>query len=686
MATEAPHHPDAPSIIDQAVDFFSAYYEDEIGLLAQRYPRDQRTLVVDHGALFEFDTDLADDVRAKPAQLLPYFDEALSRYELPVDVTLSQATVAVTNLPRPLYPGEVSPTFTSGRYISVQGEVAKSNDGYSVMTVGAYECQRCGTLHRIPQAGRDLIEPYECDGCERKGPFTVNRDQSEFVDAQKVLLQTPPEQANGDGADIEVTIRDDMTGRASPGDRVTISGILRLEQETKRNQNTERFHPYLDARYVDVEQTNAHEADIDPATRKRIEELAARDDALELAAASYHPGVFGYETVKKTLILALVGGAGTSERRGEFHVLLIGDPSTAKSQLIEQASEVGWRVVGVSGTGSTKAGVTAAAVQDNFGDGTWTLEAGSFVKANGGVVAVDELDDMPAEVRSAMLEPMSKQSINFSKGGINTTLETKTAVVAAANPDEGRWNPYEPIPAQFNFSPTLLSRFDLVYTFRDEPDDEEDEPLADHILDHHDAKKRKERGMDIPDGADPDGPVDQETLRHWIALAKQQPKPVYASDAAKNRIKQAYLEIRGMHEYDEDDKVPISWRTLQGIVRVAEAAAKFELSPEITERHAYLANTLVRESLRDVGRDPETGEYDADLLELGASHSMQERTRSVKDVVDDLAGERGAPHDEVVEVAVDAGMDAGKVDHTIKNLLQQGELYEPNRDGVYRTT
>ena len=645
---------------DLCREFLATYYQDEISRLAQTYPKQNRSLVVEYGDVFQFDPDLADDLLQDPDGLLPYLETALGEVDIPAEIDLSGAHVRIAGLPEMYthYPGEFSPSEHEGRLRSIQGEISKATDVYARMESAAFECQRCGTLTRIPQVQGDFQEPHECQGCERQGPFRINYPQSSFVDGQKLRLQTPPEEAQGDGQDVDIYLEDDYADVATAGDRVTITGTVCLDQQESGSTKRNKFEAYLDGLHVAVEETDAEDIDISSEQRERIEELAAGEDGnpLELAAESLAPKIHGYPHVKKAIILALVGGARTEYAggdfdRGEFHVLLIGDPSTAKSKLVERAEQVGWRSVGVSGTGATKAGVTATAIQDDFGDGSWALDAGAAVKAHRGVLAVDELDDMPEDVRSALLEPMSKQTIHITKGGINTHLQTRTAVVAAANPDQDRFDPYEPIASQFAFSSTLLSRFDLVYTFRDVPNEQTDDEIAEHILSSRDAAKRLERGEDVDESTvDPRPPIEPDLLRAWLALAKQQPKPVFANESIKEHIKESFTSLRGLYGYEPDDPVPVTWRSLEGTVRVAEAAARFEFSDTIEKRHVEIATELIGQSMQDVGKDPDSGELDADIKETGSSKSQKSRKKTVRETIKDLQSE--ANDDMVAEETV----------------------------------
>ena len=183
---------DNSELVDAFLDFYRTYYRDDIGKLAQNYPTDQRSLYIDYDDLYRFDPDLADDYENQPEQLQQYAEEALRLYDLPVDVKLGQAHVRMAPLPDSTDIREIRARHVN-TLVTVRGTVNKATDVRPKMQEAAFECQRCGTLTRIPQYGGDFQEPHECQGCERQGPFGLNYDQSEFVDSQKLRVQESPE-------------------------------------------------------------------------------------------------------------------------------------------------------------------------------------------------------------------------------------------------------------------------------------------------------------------------------------------------------------------------------------------------------------------------------------------------------------------------------------------------------------
>ena len=387
--------------IDLFEEFYRDYYRNEIGELAQKYPTEQKSLFVDWQDLYRFDPDLAEDYRNKPEQLQEYAEEALRLFDLPIDVKLGQAHVRMTNLPESTDIRDIRADHR-GQLVSIQGIIRKATEVRPKITDAAFECQRCGTLSRIPQSTGDFQEPHECQGCERQGPFRINFDQSEFIDAQKLRVQESPEGLRGGETpqNIDINIEDDITGHVTAGDHVRVTGVLKLDQRGNDREKSPMFDVYMDGVDVEIEDEEFEEMDIDEADKKEIVALSEQRDIYEQMTDSIAPSIYGYDQEKLAIALQLFSGVtkhlpDESRIRGDLHVLLIGDPGTGKSQILQYIRHIAPRSVFTSGKGSSSAGLTAAAVRDDFGDGQqWTLEAGALVLADRGIAAVDELDKM----------------------------------------------------------------------------------------------------------------------------------------------------------------------------------------------------------------------------------------------------------------------------------------------------
>ncbi|WP_276254893.1 minichromosome maintenance protein MCM [Halomontanus rarus] len=692
-------------LVDAFEQFFRNYYDNEIKQLAQRYPNEQRSLFIDWQDLYRFDPDLADDFINQPEQLQQYAEEALRLYDLPIDVSLGQAHVRIRSLPDTETPEirEIRARHMN-KLVQVHGIVRKATDVRPKIEEAAFECQLCGTLTRVPQSSGDFQEPHECQGCERQGPFRVNFDQSEFVDAQKLRIQESPEGLRGGETPqaIDVQVEDDITGEVTPGDHVSASGVLRLEQQGNQQEKSPIFDFYMEGMSVDVDEEQFEDMDITDEDKKEIYAISEEDDVYEQMVASIAPSIYGYDQEKLAMMLQLFSGVTKqlpdgSRIRGDLHMLLIGDPGTGKSQMLSYIQNIAPRSVYTSGKGSSSAGLTAAAVRDDFGDGQqWTLEAGALVLADQGIAAIDELDKMRSEDRSAMHEALEQQKISVSKAGINATLKSRCSLLGAANPKYGRFDQYEPIQEQIDLEPALISRFDLIFTVTDKPDEEKDRNLAEHILNTNYAgelttQQNQMTSMDVSSDeieemtATVDPEIDAELLRKYVAYAKQNCHP-RMTEEAREAIRDFYVDLRSKGT-DEDAPVPVTARKLEALVRLSEASARIRLSDTVEIEDAERVIDIVHSCLQEIGIDPETGEFDADIVEAGTTKSQRDRIKNIKQLITDIEEEydEGAPIDIVLDRANEIGMDQSKAEHEIEKLKQKGEVYEPSTDNL-RTT
>ncbi|MFB6073283.1 MAG: LAGLIDADG family homing endonuclease [Halobacterium sp.] len=387
-------------LVDRFEEFYRRYYSDDVAELARQYPRESKSLDLDWRDLYQMDPDLADDFINHPDQLREAAEEALRLYDLPVDVSLGQAHVRVHGLTESTEIRDIRAEHLN-TLISFQGMVRKATDVRPKIQSAVFVCQRCGAETEVPQGDAGFQEPYQCESCERQGPFELDPERSEFVDAQKLRIQESPEGLAGGETpqSIDIHIEDDITGEVTPGDHVTATGVLRLDQSEGSNESPV-FDLYMEGSSIVIEDEEFEEMDISEEDKQRIIEISERDDIYEQMVDSMAPAIYGHRQAKLAMMLQLFAGVTKelpdgSRIRGDLHMLLIGDPGTGKSQLISYVQNIAPRSVYTSGKGSSSAGLTAAAVRDDFGDGEqWSLEAGALVLADQGVAAVDELDKM----------------------------------------------------------------------------------------------------------------------------------------------------------------------------------------------------------------------------------------------------------------------------------------------------
>ncbi|MDP1729363.1 MAG: minichromosome maintenance protein MCM [archaeon] len=407
-------------------------------------------------------------------------------------------------------------------------------------------------------------------------------------------------------------------------------------------------------------------------------ELAADPEVFEKMAASIAPSIWGYDEIKKALVLQMLGGVrkvsrDRSVKRGDLHVLLIGDPGVAKSQILKFISELAPKGRYVVGRATSGAGITATVVKDEFLRG-WALEAGAMVLANKGIVCIDELEKMDPHDRSAMHEALEQQSVTISKANIQATLQAQTAVLAAGNPKLGRFEPFQTIAQQIDLPPTLINRFDVIFTLRDLPDKIRDESIAAHVLSQY---KKDDKLVAI----------DRELFRKYVAYAKQKIKPIL-TDEAINEIKNFYVKMRNSPVSADAAgirSIPISARQLEALVRLSEAHAKMRLSKKVTKEDAKIAIDIIKYYMMQVGYDPETKSFDIDRIAVGVSTSQRSKVIVLRETIGKLEERLGKfiPLEEL-EKELQGKLTREEIDDSIQKLKASGDIFEPRKGFVQK--
>lgn len=685
-------------------EFFKRYYWEQLLSLAGVYP-ESKSLVIEFPDIEKYNLDLAGELLEVPNSVLEDANNALHNMDLPIDVILDDAHVRVIKLPSKVQIRQLRSENIS-KLIAIDGIVRKATEVRPKLIVAAFECQRCGDITLLPQMGSKFNQPLQCENeqCGRSGPFKLIVDQSTFVDAQKLRVQESPEELRGgeQPQTLDVDIEDDLSGMVAPGDRVTTSGVLRSYQRVTKQEKSTYFDLVLDGLSIEREDQEFDEVVITPEDEEIILELGNSVDIFDRMIASIAPSIFGYDEIKEAMALQLFSGVPKhlpdgSRIRGDIHVLLVGDPGIAKSQLLRYAIKLSPRGIYTSGKGTTSAGLTATAVKDEFGDGRWTLEAGALVLADKGLAAVDEMDKMAKEDRSALHEAMEQQTISVAKAGILATLKSRCALLGAANPKFGRFDRYENIAQQINMPPALISRFDLIFILTDETNRQLDTNIAEHIMRGHyageiNAQFQNTQSSDVTqeqidlamEVIQPS--IEPEMMRKYIAYSKRNIFPVLEDDA-RQQIIDFYLNLRSQGASDANSPVPVTARQLEALVRLAEGSARMRLSDTVTTADVNRIIRIVTESLKQVMTDPETGKLDADIISTGMAKSQRDRAKLIRDIIREVQQEHEgkAPKTEVMQRAVEAGVDEDRVDEMIKKLKREGSIFEP-RNGYLKTT
>lgn len=686
--------------------FLKKCYWDDILELSNEYP-DVKSLLVDYRVIEGYNRDVAYDILNRPSKMISAAERALREMDLPTEKIIDNAHVRITNCPDDSkFAVRDLRTCNIGKLVTVTGLVQMCSQVHSWDKMIAYECLRCGHITHVPQQGSTKQDqPFagcENETCGKKGPFKIVHDECESIDLQNIMLQEPPEDAieGGQPKAIKAIAIEDIAGAVQAGNRVELTGILKKVYWEKRGGTSNVSEFVLEVNSIRYLDKGFQEIEIRPDDVDEIKKLSQDPDIYEKFAASIAPAIYGYEGLKEALVLQLFTGvrikklAGTTIR-GDINILMIGDPGIAKSQMLQAVAHVAPRAMFASGRGASEAGLTAAVVKNQgVGDNDgFTVQAGVLALTNDGIACIDEFDKMRKEDQNSIHSAMEQQIIAIDKGGIHMRLPSVTSVLAAANPKHERFDKYESLSTQLNMGPALLSRFDLIFILIDEPNQKRDGDIGNHILDTHEIGERYEEKRALgaygpndeikllPDEATHIKPVIvPEMVRKYVAYSRKHIIPKLTPEA-RMAIYKFYMSVRKLGE-GGNAPVPITPRQLESLIRLAEASARVRLSTWVEKSDAIRAIKQMENYLKTVGMDPETGEYDIDIVEAGTSKSQRDKINILRKLLIELKGlyNNKIPIDEFVEKARENGISGEQLGVYLEKMLTAGDIFKPEQN------
>ena len=653
-------------------------------------------ITVDYIDFDSFNPSLAKDITHKPDEMFDAFNEAV---------------ISILSEIHPEYAGEIKDNIRVriGNYavqkglrdinadvinklLGVSGMVVRSSEVKPFGKKIAYRCLNCNQINLSQLKGLSLRKPQRCLNCSEK-ELEMDIENSLFIDFQLVRLQELPEDLPAGQLPhyIEVTILGDLVDQCRPGDRIMLTGVIRIDQEaasfasgnssSSSQIKTSLFKlrmegnniEYLGGRAGDKKTRSIERISISAEDEKQIIAMSKKPDIYEKLISSFAAHVYGHEVIKESILLLIVGSVNKklddgSARRGDINILLVGDPGTAKSEMLKFAAKIAPRGLYTSGRGSTAAGLTAAVIRDK--SGIMMLEAGAVVLGDQGLVCIDEFDKIKAEDRSALHEVMEQQTCSVAKGGIVATLNARTSILSAANPMYGKYDPYKNITENVNLPIPLLTRFDIIYVIRDIPEKEKDSKIAGHILEiHKDFQKTSQTVA-----------INIDLLSKYLAFAKLVVEPELTREAV-SVIRDYYMKMRNV---DSDSMITVTPRQLEGLIRLSTARARLLLKEKVEKEDAERSIFLVQRMLETAGVDVNTGKVDLGVLH-GKPFSEISKLKLFMEIFSSLSGEDKNDVEEntfIIELAKTGKFSESDAKSFIKKAMNDGQIYE-RKPGFY---
>lgn len=665
-------------------------YDQELSNLCQRYPKEQTTLIVDWADVFRVDADFAYDIVDHTEQLQGAFNKAVCQtvpQQALVDTTNEDGTVErgnelsvrFKNVEDPISVTEANAGDMAASLVTIRGQITHATPVKPRLEVAAFKCDLCNDHTYAEQPTHGSNKP---DGCQYECNSTLEPDMkaSTWSHHQLIRVKHPPGEDDHD-THVDVHLTKDAAG-VKAGNNVDVTGILRPDFGDF-DVPTPEF--YVEGHHIRHHQNDYEELEIDDKA-EQIKEYANGEhgDPFDVLIDSVAPGIHGgdlMDSIKLALVLQLFSGWRIEKEdgtafRGDPHVLLVGDPQTGKSQLINFIENVSPRVSVTSGANASKAGITAAAVKEEFGDSQWRIEAGAFVKAHKGICVIDELDKVQGEALSSLHSALEKQRLDVAKAGMNPTLNCETALLGACNPTEERFiNPEtKSLVEQIPVGEAMRSRMDSIFLLADEPDAQQDGEIVESMLKSLATSDSVDSVNDV-DTTGVSGVISPDFMCLWVAYSRRHCQPDFDFELLIDRIKQAYIDMR---QDSAESAAPIGARKIASIVRWSMASARARLGEKINNEDITRALNIVRTSIGQIGVTEE-GQITSDAKlakRIESSMTQEEEKNAIRDAANFSSKE---------EIIEETGIPKHKVEEHLDALTTKGALYEPQA-GEYKST
>lgn len=616
------------------------------------------SLEVSYSHLLNSKAILADFLRQCPEEMLKIFDvvamEATEIHYSDYTQIHSEIHVRITDFYELLNLRDLRQTHLN-HLVKIRGVVTRRTGIFPQLKYIKFDCPQCkAVLGPYFQDSNQEIKIRYCSNCEYRGKMPINSEQTVYRNYQRITVQESPGSmpAGRLPRHKEAILLWDLVDVAKPGEEVELTGIYKNSYDGILNAKNgfPVFATVIEANCIkrreggsndDSDSSSAYQITLEE--EKTFRSMSNQPDIIDKIISSMAPSIYGHKYIKTAVACALFGGVpkdvnGKHSIRGDINVLLLGDPGTAKSQILKYVEKTAYRAVFSTGQGASAVGLTASVRKDPVTK-EWTLEGGALVLADKGVCMIDEFDKMNDQDRTSIHEAMEQQSISISKAGIVTTLQARCSVIAAANPIGGRYNSTVDLQRNVNLTEPILSRFDIICVVRDLCNPENDERLATFVVDSHMRSYPDEADDDddLGDGVDDNGdgksdadkskedddsddemneeiirerrrkkqekikrakeseisPIPQDILVKYIYYARSRIQPKL-NQMDMDKVSRVYSDLR--KESNTTGSFPITVRHLESILRIAESFAKMRLSPYVSSSDLDRAIKVVVDS------------------------------------------------------------------------------------------
>ncbi|KAL0205056.1 hypothetical protein P9112_000363 [Eukaryota sp. TZLM1-RC] len=705
-------------VVEQFTLFFRSFFINDViyyhELLAEIHLDADPVLPLDAHHLQSHDSFLYKNLVNSPETYFPLLNKAATSVAREILVNdnvtnMDPSTLFITVRPFNLLPTEsrnlkdLSPSDIDS-LITLTGMVTRVSAVIPDPVRAFFQCTVCYHSTTVALTTSSRFEPPSlCTQCQKRNTFRVVHNASTYVDKQVIKLQESPDHVEDGSIPTTITciFYKNLVDSVRPGDRIDLTGVYKargIKPSSKKRSTRVVFTTYLEGvsvRKLDKrlgEDTSSLYSTIDPSENEtaitfneeeinRFKTIASRDDVIDYLVSCIAPSIYGNNDVKEGLLCQLVGGTSkdvsttnSSRLRGEVNILLVGDPGTAKSQLLDFCHRLSPRGLFTSGKGSSAVGLTAYVTRDPD-TGETVLESGALVLSDLGICCIDEFDKMNEGSRTILHEALEQQTISVAKSGIVCTLNARTSVLAAANPIESKYNHNLSVVENINIPPTLLSRFDLIYLILDVPNRELDTLLAQHVVSLYCGTKveRSIPGDDVlPIGV----------LSKYIAYVRSTMSPKLTDESAA-LLTEHYLDMRVAG--NNNRTVTATPRQLESLIRISEAYAKIRMSDTVDPKDVSRALELVQNALKQSATNPKTGLIDLDKILTGKSAQDREFDRDLEDKIKELLNERDSWRFQELFRSINERFEVGANHSQVETVLRnmEGHLVSWN-EGVIR--